>query len=188
MKRKIAALALVASGSLHCASDAGRPSSSGGSTSVGQGGDDSASSAGQSSSALLDAPDEEQDLVAFLTAGAYASWQKEADFHPSAGPHGDSVRVYYSPKAARALSDGSAIFPAGAAAIKELESGGSVYGWSVWVKVHDASDDGNGFFWYERTQRAGGTASVYGSGRGDRNCVGCHRAGKDFALSTLPFE
>lgn len=196
--RLLLALAVPA---LHCAADTHdareRPSgagasdaSSGGGTTNETGGD--ASGVGGEPSASLpdapDAPDDEQDLVSFLGARSYSSWAKEADHHPSAGPHGNDVRVYYGPKAARALQSGAPAFPLGAAAIKELESGGSIYGWSVWVKVEDASDGGNGFFWYERTESTDGTVSVSGNGRGDRNCVGCHRAGKDFDLSTLPFE
>lgn len=138
--------------------------------------------------AALDAPDEAQALVGFLEAKQYAGWAKEAESHPSAGPHGGSVRVYYSPKAAAALKTGAATFPAGAASVKELTSGASVYGYSVWVKVQEATDSGNGFFWYELSHRDGGNDTVYGNARGSKDCVGCHGAGKDYSLSTLPFE
>ena len=137
---------------------------------------------------VLDAPDDEAALVAFLTAGKYETWAKEADYHESAGPHGKSVRVYYSAKATESLHSGAAVFPAGAASVKELESDGSLYGWSVWVKVQDATDGGNGFFWYERIRRDDGNDLVYGNARGSGDCVGCHRGGMDFDLSTLPFE
>jgi len=136
----------------------------------------------------LEAPDEEQSLVAFLNAKQYAGWAKEADYHESSGPHGDAVRVFYSPKAAQALAGSAATFPAGAAAVKELSSGGSIYGWSVWVKVQEATDSGNGFFWYELTHHGAGNDSVYGNARGSSDCVGCHQAGKDYDLSTLPFQ
>lgn len=136
----------------------------------------------------LDAPDEEQALVAFLNAKHYAGWAKEPDFHASAGPHGDGVRVYYSPKAAVTVKRGATTLPAGAATVKELTSGGSLYGYAVWVKVQDASDAGNGFFWYERIAQGGGVFSVYGNARGSGDCVGCHSAGKDYNLSTMPFD
>lgn len=135
-----------------------------------------------------DAPDEATALVAFLEAKQYADWPKEAEYHLSAGPHGESVRTYYSPKAAAALNGGAPTFPAGAASVKELTSGGSLYGYSVWVKVQDATDGGNGFFWYELIHRGGGNDTVYGNARGSSDCVGCHSAGKDYSLSTLPFE
>jgi len=68
----------------------------------------------------LDAPDEATALVAFVEAKQYANWAREAEFHPTSGPHGESVRVYYSPKAAQALASGAATFPIGAASVKEL--------------------------------------------------------------------
>lgn len=184
------------------AGQAGHDASSGGDASFGgsaasdSGGADSAgdaaagASGGPSSEGALslDAPDEEQALLAFLEAKQYSSWAKEADYHASAGPHGGGVRVYYSPKAARALNSDASTFPAGAAAIKELSSGGSVVGWSVWVKVQDATDSGNGFFWYERVHHDGASDTVFGNSRGSRECVGCHQAGKDYDLSTEPFE
>jgi hypothetical protein len=72
--------------------------------------------------------------------------------------------------------------------VKELSSGYSVYGYSVWVKVEEATDAGNGFFWYEIVHHGGGDDSVYGNARGSGDCVGCHSAGHDYDLSTLPFE
>jgi len=163
----------------------GDPSSAG----SGAGGLAAAGAAGVGgAAAAFDAPDEAQALVAFLEAKHYAGWVKEAEHHLSAGPHGDGVRVYYSPKAAAALKSGAATFPAGAASVKELTSGGSLYGYSVWVKVQDATDSGNGFFWYELIHHGGGNDTVYGNARGSSDCVGCHSAGKDYSLSTLPFE
>lgn len=169
-------LAILVAGTVGCGADAGTTAESvrgprhAGATSV------------------LDAPDDEPSLVAFLAAEEYAGWAKEADYHESAGPHGKSVRVYYGPLAAQALLTGAGTFPKGAAAVKELESGGSVYGWSVWIKVEDATDGGNGFFWYERVQKDDAGVAVYGNARGSGDCVGCHRGGMDFDLSTLPFE
>lgn len=156
-------------------------SGAGGLTGAGAAGDGGAASA-------LDAPDEAQALVAFLEAKQYGEWAKEAEYHLSAGPHGESVRTYYSPKAASALNSDAPTFPAGAASVKELMSGGSIYGYSVWVKVEDATDGGNGFFWYELIHHGGGNDTVYGNARGSSDCVGCHSAGKDYSLSTLPFE
>jgi hypothetical protein len=137
---------------------------------------------------LLDAPEDESELRAFLDAGSYRAWAKEAEFHPSAGPHGGSVRTYYGPKAAEALIAGAEIFPAGAAAIKEAKNDAGVYGQSVWVKVQAASDAGQGFFWFERFQRDDGSEDVYGNARGSAQCVGCHSLGHDYDRSTLPFE
>lgn len=148
----------------------------------------SAGSAGGDATSALDAPDEEQALIGFLESKQYASWAKESDYHPSTGPHGDRVRVYYSRRAAQTLSDGNPTFPAGAAAVKELTSDTSLYGWAVWVKVQADTDAGNGFFWYERIAQGAGNYSIYGNARGSADCVGCHQPGKDYNLSTFPFE
>lgn len=136
----------------------------------------------------LDAPDNAAALLPFLNAKQYSGWAKEAAYHASSGPHGDGVRVFYSPKAAAALKSGAATFPAGAAVVKEETSGGSLYGYSVWVKVQDSTDAGNGFYWYEIIHQGGGKDSIYGDARGSSDCVGCHSAGKDYDLSTRPFE
>ncbi|HET7539412.1 MAG TPA: hypothetical protein VFK05_06050 [Polyangiaceae bacterium] len=145
--------------------------------------------AGSGEPRVLEAPDDAPALLSFLEAQQYAEWPKEAETHPSAGPHGERVRVYYSPSAARALKGGASSLPAGAASVKELTtSDGTLSGYSVWVKVQEASDGGNGFFWYERVRRPDGSDAVYGNARGSSVCVGCHSAGQDYSLSTLPFE
>jgi hypothetical protein len=198
MRRLLAGFGLLWFGGLGCAggsddarvgepSGGGTEASAGASPSDAGGSGDAGGASGSSATLILDAPDNEQDLRAFLDAKQYATWAKEAEEHASAGPHGEAVRVYYGPKAAAALSAGDAVLPAGAAAIKELTSGGSVYGHSVWVKVQEAADGGNGFFWYEIIDRGGGEPSVYGNARGASGCVGCHQTGKDYNLSTLPF-
>ena len=117
--------------------------SSGGVSGTAAGGSPASSAAGSGGDlSELDAPDESQALLSFLEAKQYAGWAKEGESHPSEGPHGDGVRVYYSPKAAQALRSGAATFPAGAASVKELTRSGALYGYSVWVKVQDASDGG----------------------------------------------
>ena len=167
---------------------AGAPTS-GGSAAGGNAGSSAAAGGGAgAASSGLDAPDNASALQAFLDAKQYSGWAKEAAFHGSSGPHGDAVRVYYSPKAVAALKGGAASLPAGAATVKELTSGGSLYGWAVWVKVQDATDNGKGFYWYEIIHQGGGNNSIYGDALGSDDCVGCHVAGKDYNLSTLPFQ
>jgi len=172
--------ALACSGNEPTAEGAERASSGGASASDAVGSVDSVEG--------LDAPDEDQALSSFLEGKGYAGWAKESESHRSQGPHGEGVQVFYGPKAAQALRSGAATFPAGAASVKELTSSGVLYGYSVWVKVQDATDGGNGFFWYELIHHAGGGDTVSGNARGSRECVGCHRAGKDYSRSTLPFE
>lgn len=167
------------------ASPGGAPATGGGGQAGGGAG---GAGGGGAASSGLDAPDNEQELVAFLDAKQYLGWAKEAEYHASTGPHGDAVRVYYSPIAALALTSGAATFPMGAASVKELTSGGSLYGWAVWVKVQDATESGHGFFWYEVIRQGPGKQTVYGNARGSDDCVGCHSGGKDYDLSTLPFQ
>lgn len=121
-------------------------------------------------------------------AGGYTTWHAEPGYHVSSGPHGGSVRVFYGPKAAAALTAKQARFPAGAATIKEAASAdGSLTGWSVWVKVQGDSDNGNGFYWYEVTLRTP-SDRVYADALGSSVCVGCHAAGPDYLRSAGAFE
>jgi hypothetical protein len=129
--------------------------------------------------AALDAPDQQSELVAFLSRSDYGDWAAEPAIHGSSGPHASAFRVYYGPIAARALSEGADTFPKGAAVVKEFEAGG----WAVWIKVDADSDEGRGFFWYEQVGD-----SIYGNARGSRACVGCHSRGRDFLLSSGNFE
>lgn len=156
-----------------CGEDAEGPVAAGGST-------------GSAGSASLDAPAEASALRPFLESKSYSKWAAEADYHPSSGPHGEAVKVFYSAKAAAALTAGSATFPQGAAVIKELTSGGSLYGWAVWVKVDADSAGGNGLYWYELIQGDAGD-KVYGDARGSSDCVGCHAPGRDYLLSDGKF-
>ena len=135
----------------------------------------------------LDAPAEEEALVAFLDAMGYADWAAEPDYHDSSGPHGPGVRTFYSPKAVQALESGAEAFPAGAATVKELTSEGFLYGWGVWVKAQDDSDGGNGIYWYELIRGEDGD-QVYGNAFGSNECIGCHSGGFDFLLSDGTYE
>jgi hypothetical protein len=134
---------------------------------------------GGGSPAVPDAPDQQSELVAFLSRADYVTWAAEPAFHGSSGPHASAFRVYYGPIATRALSEDADTFPKGAAVVKEFEGGG----WAVWIKVDADSDEGRGFFWYEQVGDR-----IYGNARGSRACVGCHSSGRDFLLSSGNFE
>jgi hypothetical protein len=129
--------------------------------------------------ATADAPATIAGLEALFRDRDYAGWRAEPAFHPSRGPHGTEVRVFYGPIAAGNLDRGEAIFPVGAATVKEERSGDQLLGWSAWVKVSQDAAGGRGFFWYEIL----GSQS-YGGGLGSGICTGCHSAGRDFLLST----
>lgn len=126
-----------------------------------------------------DAPATIAGLQALFNARSYAGWRAEPDFHPSRGPHGGEVRVFYGPLAAASLDEGQAAFPAGAATVKEERSSGQLMGWSAWVKASPDSAGGRGFFWYEILG-----SQTYGGDLGSGLCTGCHSSGHDFLLSS----
>jgi hypothetical protein len=57
----------------------------------------------------------------------------------------------------------------------------------VWIKVQSASNEGNGFYWYELVQ---GTPQdhVYADGLGSPVCTDCHAAGIDYLRSAGTFD
>jgi len=120
-------------------------------------------------------------LDTWLADGAYLGWEAESGPHPSAGPHFGDVRTYVDPLLAGSLSTGSEEHPLGATAVKELYGDGAeVRGYSVMVKVGEGTD-GASWYWYEVYDGV-----VYGDGRGDRTCTGCHRPGTDYVLTPYP--
>jgi len=120
-------------------------------------------------------------LDTWLADGAYLAWAAESGPHPSAGPHFGEVRTYVDPLLAGSLSAGSDEHPLGATAVKELYGDGTeVRGYSVMVKIGQGTD-GASWYWYEVYDGV-----VYGDGRGDRTCTGCHRPGTDYVLTPYP--
>ena len=91
----------------------------------------------------------------------------------------------------QSLEAGNARHPAGAAAVKELygSNGEEVRGWSVSVKLAEASAGGAGWYWYERFG-----SSIYGDAIGAPGCTGCHGSdsgsftSKDFVLAPFPLQ
>jgi len=125
-------------------------------------------------------------LYAWLKAGNYKSWSHESAPHASAGPHGAPVLVYVNDALMDSLAAGSAQHPAGAAAVKELLSGGAVDGWAVSVKVEPSSDGGMGWYWFEIYSSTNPADALAGRGLG--GCTSCHVAGKDYVRTTYPLK
>ncbi len=125
-------------------------------------------------------------LLAWLGAGRYAvDYTPEPDVHPSAGPHGGNVRIWYSPVLVEDLRAGRTAFRKGAAMVKELYRGGrnEVVGFAVMRKVRPRSGPaGRGWLFYE-TLDASGTIAIFG--RGHPTCTGCHRQGVDYLQSSF---
>lgn len=127
-------------------------------------------------------------LFEWLKSGQYKHWAREAEKHPSAGPHPSAVIAYLNSKLDESLTANSKSHPSGSAAVKELFSNnGELSGWAVSVKTDEDSQAGKGWYWYEIL----GTepdARVVADGNGVPLCFGCHTPGKDFVLIPHPLE
>lgn len=133
-----------------------------------------------------DVPTEDAALFAYLQAGRYREFAAESGVHPSAGPHGNGVRSFVNSILDRSLADGSPSHPVGAAAVKELyDSGSTLTGWAVEVKVADGAG-GDGWYWYEVFSTTDGSRPI--SGVGNPICTGCHAAGVDFVRIPYPLQ
>jgi hypothetical protein len=123
-------------------------------------------------------------LFAYLQSRSYQRFSAESAPHPSAGPHGD-VRAFLNPALESSLAAGDATHPVGAAAVKELYSGGAVSGWAVSVKV-GAGTGGQSWYWYEVFSTSSGDDPI--EGVGNSICTGCHAGGVDFVLVAYPLD
>jgi hypothetical protein len=119
------------------------------------------------------------DIQDWLRAGYYQAWACEPDPHPgrTSSPHGTN-RICNNDALHAAAGTGA--FPVGAAAVKELFSGGAVTAYAVTRKTI-AGDGGDSWYWYE------GPDTVYANGEGDSSCTGCHaQAPRDFVFTIVP--
>ncbi|MEJ7601569.1 MAG: hypothetical protein WKG01_26940 [Kofleriaceae bacterium] len=129
-------------------------------------------------------------IEAWLSQGFYKGWNCEGAVHAgrSPTPHGFN-RICTNSALSLALP-GSAAWPAGAAAVKELHAsaaGGTPIGYAVYLKQEAESAGGAGWYWYERINAdvvADGTGAA---GPAKTVCVGCHMgAGSDPAHTPTP--
>ncbi len=131
------------------------------------------------------------ELLAWLEEGRYLDWHAEPAAHPSLGPHFGDVRTFINQALFSSLN---ALPPLGAnlqgsAAVKELfgSTGSDVRGWSVSIKVDQDSQDGRGWYWYERFG-----SSVFADRMGATGCTGCHgrdsevATSRDYVLTSFP--
>lgn len=164
---------LISWGTLGCAGSEGDEAADNGS------GGASSDAMGGGSEVELDAPDTADALVPWLEAGNYKDWLAEPEYHESSGPHGNAVKVFYSDQAVASLAAGNLDLAPGSAVVKELTSGGSLYGWGVYVRGRDL--DGNaGVYFYELIK----PSQVYGDAYNSGECTGCH-TGRALILSDL---
>jgi hypothetical protein len=121
---------------------------------------------------MLDAPDTAAELLPWLEAKSYESFVAEPAYHESSGPHGDAVKTFYSPLAMESLIAGESIIRSGGAVVKELTSGGSLYGWGVYVRGTNAEGAAS-YYFYELIK----PNTVYGDAYNSNECTGCHQDG-----------
>ncbi len=123
-------------------------------------------------------------LADWLKAGHYRAWRGEGALHDSAGPHFGKVRAYLNPALFDSMQAGSKLHPKGAVAVKELYGGGErVLGWSVAVKLEDASAGGGNWYWYEKFEDR-----TVADARGVLLCRACHLTGRDYVLTPWPLR
>lgn len=160
-------------GSIDGAGSGGAPAASGGGSATGGGSAAGGGTASGGSTALtLEAPDNAASLLPWLEARTYAGWRAEPEYHASSGPHGDGVKVFYSPLALESVDASEPILRPGGAIVKELtyaNSDSSIYGWSVYVRGTTAEGAAS-YYFYEIIK----PSTVYGDAYGSTECTGCH--------------
>jgi hypothetical protein len=121
-------------------------------------------------------------MLRYLKAGLYRNWPAESAIHASTGPHFGKVRTWVNPVLAASLATGATEHPLGSAAVKELYgNSNTAAGWAVMVRTQ-AGTGGKSWYWYEQY----GKLEI--AGQGDRNCTGCHAAGRDQVLTPFPLR
>ncbi len=134
-------------------------------------------------------PQGQVNVEAWIATGQYKSWAKEAAVHASRSPSPHGFNRIYSNGKVAANAAGTAVWPIGAAAVKELYKSASdtvPTGYAVYLKTA-ASAGGAGWYWYERA-----AADLVADGKGDSGnaksvCVACHvGAGSDAAHTPTP--
>jgi hypothetical protein len=121
-------------------------------------------------------------LEAWLASGAYKDWQCEEAPHAQRAPSPHAINRICSNALIADNATGSADWPAGAAAVKELfDSPGDEEpsGYAVYLKTAPDSAGGANWYWYERV---GNTTAA--DGLDERGCVNCHAAAGTDAAHT----
>ncbi|MEZ4302722.1 MAG: hypothetical protein R3B70_47805 [Polyangiaceae bacterium] len=158
----------------------------GGMSTGGQGGT-GGSTGGQGGASDAVPPTDKAALFKWLQDGNYKAYNAESAVHASAGPHGGGVRTFVNDQLEGSLSAGNAAHPMGAAAVKELYSGGTLTGWAASVKTDTDSAGGQGWYWYEIFSTTDGSNTV-AAGNGVSLCFNCHSGGDDYVLSPYPLQ
>jgi hypothetical protein len=126
-------------------------------------------------------------VESWLADGAYKSWDCEPAVHESRSPSPHGFNRICSNDAIANNATGTADWPEGAAAVKELlaAANGPIVGYAVYLKQAPTSAGGANWYWYERVPTDSPVPhdanGVVADGRGGDGpakaiCVGCHVA------------
>ncbi|WP_190808831.1 cytochrome P460 family protein [Flagellimonas sp. S3867] len=142
----------------------------------------------------LEIPLGKEELFAYLSSKKYREFKtQEKEKHPSQGPHtklGLPVKVHMNDMITNSLTVNNEEHPMGASIVKEMfNKEGELSGWAVMVKTQEATDNGNGWFWYEVTSIEDSNA-IAAMGNGVVGCISCHNIGgnKDMVRTAFPFQ
>ena len=132
-------------------------------------------------------------VEAWLATGAYRSWHCETGVHAGRSPSPHGFNRICSNDIVAAAATGTADWPVGAAAVKELYASATdttPVGYAVYLNT-DTTPGGGGWYWYERVPLSSpaphDSHGVVADGLGTAGpammiCVGCHQgAGSDAA-------
>ena len=179
---------MTAVGATGCGSSSSTASGSGGAGGVkGTGGIGGATGAAGLGAADLP-PVGAAAVEAWLQAGSYKRWTCEPSVHAARSPSPHGFNRICSNLLVAGNAEGTAAWPKGAAAVKELYAAATdttPIGYAVYAKTKDDSAAGANWYWYERVpldsdaphDAAGVVADGMGSsGPALQICVGCHAA------------
>lgn len=136
-------------------------------------------------------------VEAWLAAGSYKQWTCEPQSHAARSPSPHSFNRICSNPAISSNATGTAPWPQGAAAVKELladATSTTPVGYAVYLKTNADSAAGANWYWYERlpvdsTAFPHDANGVVADGMGSTGpamtiCVGCHAAAGSDAAHT----
>jgi hypothetical protein len=113
-------------------------------------------------------------LEAWLASGVYKEWSCEEAPHAQRAPSPHATNRVCSNALIADNASGSADWPEGAAAVKEIfdsPSDEEPSGYAVYVKTAPDSAGGANWYWYERVGD-----DTFADGLDEGACVGCHAA------------
>ncbi|MFT3927670.1 MAG: cytochrome P460 family protein [Myxococcales bacterium] len=125
-------------------------------------------------------PTDQAGVEAFLASGAYLEWHCEPTVHAARMPSAHTYNRICSNDRIASNANGTAAWPKGAAAVKELYASADstdVVGYAYYVKTEADSAGGANWYWYEQLPTTGVVAAGFGDqGVPKQVCVACHSA------------